>query len=122
MTKWCLVGLIVSANACGDLMNTFGMRRYGTVRSLAPAEIGRLTRALAGNRFVLAGVAAMAVSFFALMTLLSIANVSFAVPATSGSFLLETAAARIILKEQVRWQRWVGAAVVACGMGLLALP
>ena len=36
--------------------------------------------------------------------------------------LLETALARVILKEEVDWQRWVGATVVACGVGLLALP
>jgi uncharacterized membrane protein len=48
--------------------------------------------------------------------------VSFAVPATAGSIVLETVLAKLILKEDVRWQRWFGAVVVACGVALLALP
>jgi drug/metabolite transporter (DMT)-like permease len=121
MTKWLLVGIIVSCNACGDLMNTLGMRRNGKVTDLAPSGIARLVRSLARNKYVIGGIAAMAVSFFALMSLLSIANVSFAIPATAGSFLIETALAKLILKEDVRWQRWLGASVVACGVALLAL-
>lgn len=60
--------------------------------------------------------------FFALLSLLSFTALSFAVPATGGSFLLETALARVVLKEDIRWERWAGAVVVACGVGLLALP
>jgi drug/metabolite transporter (DMT)-like permease len=103
-------------------MNTLGMRRNGRVYDLAPKGIARLIRALAHNRYVLGGIAAMAIAFFALMALLSIANVSFAVPATAGSFLLETVLAKLILKEDIHWQRWLGASVVACGVALLALP
>ncbi len=121
MTKWMLVGIIIVCNACGDLMTTLGMRNHGKVVDLAPNGLARLVRALARNSYVLAGIAAMAVSFFALMSLLSVADVSFAIPATAGSFLLETALAKLLLKEDVRWQRWFGATVVACGVALLAL-
>ncbi len=119
--KWSLVGIIVACNACGDLLNTIGMRRHGKVVDLAPRGIARLIQSLARNRFVIGGMVAMAVSFFALLSLLSVAEVSFAVPATAASFLLETALAKLVLKEQVHWQRWLGACVVACGVGLLAL-
>jgi drug/metabolite transporter (DMT)-like permease len=122
VTKWGLVGIIMLCNAGGDLMNTLGMRRNGRVYDLAPKGIVRLISALARNRYVLGGIAAMAIAFFALMALLSIANVSFAVPATAGSFLVETALAKLILREEVNWQRWLGASVVACGVALLALP
>ena len=121
MTKWALVGVIVVCNACGDLLNTVGMRRHGRVEDLAPGGIARLLLALSRNVYVIGGIAAMAVSFFALLSLLSIAEVSFAVPATAGSFLIETALSKIVLKEDVHWQRWLGATVVACGVALLAL-
>src|ERR1041384_7642519 len=121
MNKWALVGIIVACNAGGGVMNTMGMRRNGAVTDFAPRGLGRLLHALSHNGYVLAGIVCMAVSFFALMALLSVADVSFAVPATAGSFLVETALAKLVLKENVRWQRWLGASIVACGVALLAL-
>jgi bacterial/archaeal transporter family protein len=63
----------------------------------------------------------MAVAFFALLSLLSIADLSFAVPATSASYLFETVFAKVLLKEDVRWERWAGACLVAVGVALLAV-
>ncbi len=120
--KWALVGAIVLCNACGDLLNTLGMRRHGKVNDFAPGGFLRLVLALSRNPYIAGGIAAMAVSFFALLSLLSVAEVSFAIPATAASFLVETALARFVLKEAVHWQRWLGACVVACGVALLALP
>jgi len=120
--KWALVGIIIACNSCADLMNAAGMRRNGGVKDLGPSGVARLVRALARNRFILGGIAANAVAFFALISLLSFANVSFAVPATAGSFVVETALAKLILREDVRWRRWLGACVIAGGVALLALP
>jgi drug/metabolite transporter (DMT)-like permease len=120
--KWALVGVIICANACGDLLNTIGMHRQGRVRDFAPSGIVRLLRALQRNRYVLGGIGAMTVSFFALLSLLSIANVSFAIPATAGSYMIETVLAKTVLRECVAWQRWLGAVLVSIGVALLALP
>jgi drug/metabolite transporter (DMT)-like permease len=122
MTRWYLVGVIILCNAGADLMNTLGMRRNGKVTDLAPEGIAKLFSALARNGYVIVGIAAMAAAFFALLSLLSIARVSFAVPATAGGFLIETVLAKVVLKEDVRWQRWVGGLVVSGGVCLLALP
>jgi drug/metabolite transporter (DMT)-like permease len=119
--KWFLVALIVASNCVGDLLNAYGMRRHGEVREFHPGAIGRLLAALARNKHVLGGIAAMAVGFFALLSLLAIADLSFAVPATSASYLVETILAKLLLHEDVRWQRWMGALLVACGVGMLAL-
>jgi drug/metabolite transporter (DMT)-like permease len=120
--KWVLVGIIVGCNACSDVLNTMGMRRHGTVNDFAPKGVLRFVYALARNRYVLAAIVAMAVSFFALISLLSIAPVSFALPATAASFVIETLLARLVLHEDVRFERWLGATVVAFGVALLALP
>jgi drug/metabolite transporter (DMT)-like permease len=119
--KWLFVFIIVASNATGDLLNAYGMRRQGHVADFHPSAIVRLLRRMAHNRFVLGGIAAMAVGFFALLALLSIADLSFAVPATAASFLLETLLAKFLLREEVHWQRWLGALLVACGVALLAL-
>jgi drug/metabolite transporter (DMT)-like permease len=51
----------------------------------------------------------------------AIANLSFAVPATAFSYVLETALAKYILKEHIGWRRWAGASLVGCGVLLVSL-
>ncbi len=119
--KWVLVGIIVCGNACGDLLNTHGMKKHGEVHHFNGRAILHLLVRLARNWQVIAGVAAMGLSFFAMLSLLSIAPLSFAVPATASSYIVETILAKVFLGEQVSWQRWVGAVVVASGVLLLAL-
>ncbi|MGC8760832.1 MAG: EamA family transporter [Bryobacteraceae bacterium] len=103
MTKWLLVGLIVACTAAADLIQAHGMRRGGA-RWKVPVSILFL-----------------ALSFFAFTQLLRIAELSFAVPVTAASLVLETALARPVLKERVGWKRWGGAALAAIGVALLAL-
>jgi drug/metabolite transporter (DMT)-like permease len=118
--KWLLVALIVACNTVGDLLNTHGMKRHGEVHDFRPSGIRSLLAALARNRHVVGGVMAGAVSFFSLLMLLSIADLSFAIPATAASYLMETALAKFLLKEQITWKRWAGASLVASGVALLA--
>ncbi|HLH17680.1 MAG TPA: EamA family transporter [Bryobacteraceae bacterium] len=119
--KWVYVMVIVACNATGDLLNAYGMRQQGRVMDFHPSALRRLIRKLAHNRYVIGGVIAMAVAFFALLSLLSIADLSFAIPATSASYLIETVLAKVILREEVHWQRWLGAFVVAGGVALLSI-
>jgi drug/metabolite transporter (DMT)-like permease len=63
----------------------------------------------------------MAVSFFAFLALLKIADLSFAVPATAATVVVETLLARVVLKERVDGRRWAGAVLVALGVALLAV-
>ena len=115
-----LVGVIVACNTCGDLLTAYGMRRHGQVSEFHPSALRRMFSRLARNGYVIGGIVAMAVSFFALLSLLSISDLSFAIPATSASYLVETVLAKFLLREEVRWERWAGAALVAAGVGLLA--
>jgi drug/metabolite transporter (DMT)-like permease len=63
----------------------------------------------------------MAISFFAYLGLLSIADLSFAVPATAITYVLETVLAKFLLKEHVNWLRWAGASLVICGVALVSM-
>ncbi len=119
--RWLLLVVILAANAAADLLNAAGMRRHGEVKEFGPRAVSRLIGALIRNRFVLGGIAAMAVSFFALLALLSIADLSFAIPATAATYLVETALAKVLLKERIDRVRWVGASFVAAGVALLML-
>ncbi|HJT69124.1 MAG TPA: hypothetical protein VJ731_02935 [Terriglobales bacterium] len=118
--KWVLVAIIAVCNTLGDVLNTAGMKRQGEVEDLRPRTFAIMIGRIFRNPFVLGGFAAMAVSFFALLSLLSISTVSFAVPATAVSYLLETLLAKYILGEDVRWRRWAAASLVACGVVMLS--
>lgn len=117
--KWILVAIIALSNTVGDLLNTAGMKRIGAVEDLGFGSFAQLSLAVLRSPMVLGGIAALAVGFFAVMSLLSIATVSFAIPATASSYLVETLLAKYILKEDVRWRRWAASAFVVVGVVLL---
>ncbi len=119
--KWFLVAVIVVCNTLGDVLNTAGMKRHGEVEHFNPRALGRLVLHLFRNPLVMAGIVALMGSFAALILLLSIANVSFAIPATAAGFLVETLFAKLVLKEHVTPKRWLGATLVAIGVAMLAL-
>jgi len=119
--KWILVGIIVVCNACGDLLNTAGMKHHGEVRDFRPRAIPALLLSMAKNVYIIGGIAAMSVAFFALMSLLSVAELSFAIPATAASYMVETLLAKYLLGEHISPQRWLGASLVTCGVLLLAV-
>jgi len=100
--QWSLVGVVVGATTVCDLLQSHGMRRGGR-RWKLPLS-----------------VVFMAISFFCFTQLVKVADLSFAVPATAASFVIETVLARVILKEKVTAPRWWGALLVAGGVALLA--
>jgi drug/metabolite transporter (DMT)-like permease len=119
--KWILIGVIVAATTVGEVLQAMGMRRHGEIRDFRPGALGRAVTLLAGNWMVGASVVAMAVSFFAYLGLLTVAELSFAVPATAVTYALETVLAKYVLREQVSWLRWAGASLVVCGVALVSL-
>ncbi len=119
--RWMCIAIIVLATTAGEVMQARGMRRHGEIHDFRPNALGRAAAALARNRFVVASVVAMAVSFFAYMTLLTVAELSFAVPVTAVTYVLETILAKYVLKERVTAMRWAGASLVICGVALVSL-
>ena len=119
--KWLLVSVIVLATTAGEVLQAIGMRRHGEIHDFRPGALGRVASTLARCRYIALSVLAMAVSFFAFMALISIADLSFAVPATAASYILETIFAKYLLNEHIGWKRWAGTFLVACGVALLAL-
>jgi drug/metabolite transporter (DMT)-like permease len=117
--KWILVAIIATSNTLGDLLNTAGMKRIGAVEDLSLRSMLQLLLAIFRSPMVLGGIGALAIGFFAVMSLLSIATVSFAIPATASGYLVETLLAKYILKEDVRWRRWAAAGLVVVGVILL---
>ena len=118
--RWILVAVIVLASTLGEVLQAIGMKRHGEIHDFRPDALGRVVSTLVRCRYILAAIAAMAVSFFAFMALLSITELSFAVPVTAASYIFETVLAKYLLKEHVGWKRWMGVLLVAGGVTLLS--
>lgn len=117
--QWRLAALTSVCNTVGDVLNTAGMKREPEVEKLNPKALTAMLSRIVRNPRVIGGVVSLTAGFVAMVSLLSIANVSFVVPATAISFVLETLLAKYILKEDVGFRRWVAASLVACGVVLL---
>jgi uncharacterized membrane protein len=102
--RWVWVAGVVVATVCADLLQSSAMKGTAGPRR---------------RRLLAASIVFMAISFFSFLRLLAIAEFSFAVPATAASIALETVLAKAILREDVGWRRWAGAACVAAGVILV---
>lgn len=120
--KWMMVAIIVGSTVLADLLQSFEMKRHVVeVEDLRPGRLGRMLAGLAQRGPLVLAVFFMAISFFAFMKLLSVADLSFAVPVTAASVVIETVLAKLVLKEKVSLMRWAGACFVAAGVALLAV-
>ncbi len=119
--KWAMVAVISASTALAGVLQSAGMKDHGEVRDFRPRAVaGHLARVVR-NRSIVAAVASLAVSFFVFLALISVAELSFAVPATAAAYVLETILAKYLLREHVDWRRWTGATLVAGGVALLML-
>lgn len=119
--RWVWLMVSVLSGTVGDLVSAKGMVEHGEVEHFGPARIGCLLRYIVTHRLLLMGIGFNAISFFSFLALLSVAEVSFAVPATALSYILKTALAGWYLGEHVNVRRWMGAVLVAVGVVLIAV-
>lgn len=119
--KWILLAFMVGTTTAGEVLQAMGMRRHGEIRDFRPGAVGRALATMARNRFVIGSVVCMGASFFAFMKLLATTDLSFAVPVSAVTYVLETVLAKYLLREHVNWLRWAGASLVICGVALVSL-
>lgn len=117
--KWLLLSVIVVATVLGDLLQSREMKLSGE-QGVGAKGLARLVSLIFHRRYLFLGIFCMAVSFFAFMALLQTAPLSFAVPASAATFVLETVLAKFVLKEVVGPRRAAGALLVLGGVLLLA--
>jgi drug/metabolite transporter (DMT)-like permease len=116
--KWILVTLMVVATVLSDLLQSHEMKLAGR-QSVDARGLMRLLREIARRRFLILAIGCMAVSFFSFMALVQTEPLSFAVPASAASFVLETFLAKVLLRERIGVRRAVGAGIVLCGVILV---
>lgn len=97
------------------------MKRLGEVSSFRPSALLRLLGRGVRNGFLWLGIFWKTIAFFSFLALLTRADLSWVVPATAVSFVVETLAAKYLLRESVSRMRWAGAFCVCLGVALLSL-
>lgn len=117
-----VVLVIVLTNAAGDLYLTRGMKQVGEIDSFRPGELIRIVKQVLTCRDFLLGILFLALSFFSFLAILSWADMSFVVPATSLVYVVTLLGARFLLKERVDGLRWAGTLLVCAGVALICLP
>jgi drug/metabolite transporter (DMT)-like permease len=116
--RWILVGLMVAATAMSDVLQSFEMKRAGE-QSAGARGLLRLLPMIVQRTYLILSIACLAVSFFSFMALVQTGPLSFAVPASGASFILETLLAKFLLKENVGTRRAAGALIVLAGVAMV---
>jgi len=114
-----LLTVVVLAGTAGDIMVTRAMKKVARGEQwtwrIAPHRVGR---ALAEGQMWI-GIGLMALAFFAFITVLSWAEISFVAPATAANYVVGALGAKVLLKERVSKTRWAGVLLVAVGVVLV---
>jgi drug/metabolite transporter (DMT)-like permease len=117
--RWILLSLVVLTTVASDLLQSHEMKLAGEQTGDARGIL-KILRLIANRKWLLLAIALMAVSFFAFLALVQTQPLSFAVPASAGSFILETFLARFLLNEDVGSLRAAGAFLVFIGILMVA--
>ncbi len=116
-----LLTVVILAGAAGDVSLTRGMKAVGEISGFRSAILFAVAGKVVRNRFIWLGVLYMTVAFFSFLALLVRADLSWVVPATAVSYVVETLAAKYLLSEKVTRTRWAGALCVCLGVALISL-
>jgi drug/metabolite transporter (DMT)-like permease len=117
-TRICLFVIIV-ANAVGNLLLAYGMRRVGSIASYSPLELVGAGLQAMTNGWVLAGVLLLLVFFAAHAIVLSWADLSYVLLVTAIGYVLVAVLSRQFLGETISALRWAGTVVITAGVVLV---
>ena len=107
--------LAVAAVSLGEALLSRGMKQSNTVIGGLWAQL----RGVVGNRYVLMGTVLLILYFLLTSLAMRWADLSFVLPLTALSFVIDAFLARYYLAENVTPIRWVGAAIIAFGVCLV---
>ena len=117
--KWILVSVTVVATVLSDLLQSYEMKQAGE-QSVTARGLARLLQTIVRKRLLILAILGNAVSFFTFMALVQNEPLSFAVPASAASFVLETLLAKFLLHEKIGARRASGTLLVLAGVILVS--
>jgi len=111
-----LIVIMVSVAPLGDMFLGKGMKQIGPIADAAPSGLfGFFYRAFTSETVWL-GISLLLAFFVAYLLVLSWADYSYVLPASSISTLVVALLARFVLHESVRPLRWAGVAMICMGV------
>jgi len=117
-----MITIIVFGTAASDVLIARGVRQVKRLSVFKLSEITVIARRILSNVSLFSGVLMAAASFFAFLIVLSWADLSLVLPATSLSYVIATVGSKIILRERINRLRWTGTFFVCAGVALISLP
>src|SRR5579872_690257 len=121
LTAFIFYLLIIFSGTGGEMCVSRAMKTVGEVTDFRPSSIGRTILLGLKVPWMWLGVGMMAVGFFSLLGMLSVANVSFVFPATALSYGVGALGGKFFLGERITAQRWAGVGLVALGVALVVI-
>lgn len=121
MTRLILgLAVLILGSTGGEIAITHGMKSTGEPTRLRPRAVLEFLGRAVRNGWFWAGVPLMALSFYALLLLLSWEPISLVIPASALSYVVGTFGAKYVLREDVSVARWAGVVLVCVGVALVA--
>ena len=114
--KYLVLAGITVFSTLGDSLLARGMKDLG---GASLHNIPGLLLAIL-NPFVTVGIILLLAFFASYMSALSWEDLTYVLPATSLSYVLVALVARIGFHEEISLTRWLGIALIAAGVGLVA--
>ena len=111
-----VIVLLVVSNVLGNFTLSRGLHQVGRLVSFSPwPYIHAFLNPLVG-----VGVLLLIVWLISQLSLLSRVDLSYALPATSVSYVLTALMAEFLLHERVSIERWIGIGLIGLGVSLVA--
>lgn len=107
---------IACCNGTGDVMLKRGMDDLG------PIHLNHWTHIFSAfvDPWVVLGITCLAGFFYAYLTALSWADLTYVLPATAFGYVVTAFLSRFFLHEAISPWRWAGVILITCGVGLVA--
>jgi drug/metabolite transporter (DMT)-like permease len=113
------LSIVVLAGTSGELLVAHAMKQAPRVQTFTPSAVTALLERAFRAAAMWIGLGLQALAFFALLALLSWADLSFVVPATALSYAVGAAGSALFLRERVDRTRWTGVLLVCLGVALM---
>lgn len=113
------LSIVVLAGTSGEILVAHAMKQAARAQAFRTSAVTALLERAFRPAAMWIGVALQALAFFALLVLLSWADLSFVVPATALSYVVGAAGSALFLGERVDRTRWAGVLLVCLGVAVI---
>jgi len=111
---------IVLCSSTGNVLLGKGMKQAGGINDWSPRSLAESFLRAFTSGWIWLGIVGLLLFLVSLMIVLSWADYSFVMPASSASYAVTTLMSRWVLREAVSVERWTGVALICLGVLLIA--